>query len=263
MDHVSRRSVRRSPLLLCTALLLAVPGAFTAPAAAAATAPSTPEQLAQRVLDAMGGQKAWDGTRFLHFTFAGRRSHWWDRYDGRHRVEGKTKDGKSYVVLENVQSKEGTAYLDGLKQEGESAAELLKLAYGTWVNDTYWLIMPYKLRDPGVHLALDGEETIDGTTYDKLAVSFDHVGLTPGDRYWAYVNRTTGMMDRWAFLLEDAKPGEGPSPWAWTGWQRYGGIQLSPHRVQIGGERTLELGEISVAPIADVAFTSPAPVAAP
>lgn len=221
-----------------------------------------PEQVAERVLDAMGGQKAWDDTRFLHFTFAGRRGHWWDRYTGRHRVEGKTQEGQAYVVLENINTKEGTAYLDGRKQEGEKAAELLKLAYGTWVNDTYWLLMPYKLRDPGVRLTLDGEETIDGETYDKLALSFDHVGLTPGDRYWAYVNRKTGLMDRWAFHLEDMKPEDPPSRWAWQGWQRYGGILLAPHRVQIGGDRKLELGEISVAPIADSAFDSPAPVVA-
>ena len=247
------RAIR--PLLLA----LAVITTWGTGSLAAATA----EQIADRVLDAMGGRKAWDDTRFLHFTFAGRRGHWWDRYTGRHRVEGKTKEGQAYVVLENVQTKEGAAYLDGQKQEGAKAAELLDLAYGTWVNDTYWLLMPYKLRDPGVRLSLDGEETIDGTTYDKLALSFERVGLTPGDRYWAYVNRKTGLMDRWAFHLEDMKPEDPPSPWAWQGWQKYGGILLAPHRVQVGGDRKLELGEISIAPIADGAFESPAPVAAP
>jgi hypothetical protein len=251
MHHISLRSAR--PLVFALAALAALGGT--------SRAASQPDQLADRVLDAMGGKKAWDDTRFLHFTFAGR-SHWWDRYTGRHRVEGKTKEGKAYVVLENINTKEGTAYVDGQKQEGEEAAKLLEAGYGAWVNDTYWLLMPYKLRDPGVHLASDGEETIDGTTYDKLAVSFEQVGLTPGDRYWAYINRKTGLMDRWAFLLQDAKPGEAPSPWLWQGWQKYGGILLAPHRAQVGGDRTLELGEISVAPIADAAFDSPAPVTA-
>lgn len=252
MHRILLRSVR--PLVLALAALVAL--------GTGSLAAAGPEQVAERVLDAMGGQKAWDDTRFLHFTFAGRRAHWWDRYTGRHRVEGKTKEGQAYVVLENINTRQGTAYLDGKRQEGEEAGKLLVLAYGTWVNDTYWLLMPYKLRDPGVHLALDGEETIDGATYDKLALTFGPVGLTPGDRYWAYVNRKTGLMDRWAFLLEDAKPGDAPSMWAWQGWQKYGGILLAPHRVQVGGDRTLELGEISAAPIADVAFESPAPVAA-
>ncbi len=247
------RTVRHSLIVFALALGTAL----------SASAAPPPEALADRVLDAMGGKQAWDDTRFVHFTFAGRRTHWWDRYTGRHRVEGKTQEGRAYVVLLNLNTKEGTAYLDGQKQAGEEAAKLLVTGYGTWVNDTYWLLMPYKLRDPGVHLANDGEETIDGTTYDKLLVSFDKVGLTPGDRYWAYINRKTGLMDRWAFLLEDAEPGAAPSAWLWQGWQRYGAIQLSGQRVQVGGDRKLELGEISVAAIPDALFDSPAPASAP
>ncbi|HXU45270.1 MAG TPA: hypothetical protein VN783_07080 [Thermoanaerobaculia bacterium] len=245
------------------AAVLALSPLPAARAEAPAGPPASPEALADQVLEALGGQKAWEATRYLHFTFAGRRSHWWDRYDGRHRVEGKTKEGQSYVVLENLNTREGTAYLDGKQVEGDELKKYLELGYGTWVNDTYWLIMPYKLRDPGVHLALAGEETIDGTTYDKLALSFDHVGLTPGDHYWAYVNRTTHLMDRWAYLLEDAKPGEAPTAWLWKDWQKVGGILLAPTRVMVGSDRTLPLGELSTAPIPDGAFTSPAPLAQP
>ncbi len=54
-----------------------------------------------------------------------------------------------------------------------------------------------------MHLAYDGEETIDGVVYDKLKLTFGKVGLTPGDTYWAYINRQTKLMDRWAYFLED------------------------------------------------------------
>ncbi|HEX9940803.1 MAG TPA: DUF6503 family protein [Thermoanaerobaculia bacterium] len=215
-----------------------------------------------RVIQALGGKQAWDQTRYLRFTFAGRRTHWWDKWTGRHRVEGQTKEGERYVVLENLNTKEGTAYLNGQKVEGEKAQELLKGAYGAWVNDTYWLIMPYKLQDPGVNLSYAGEETIDGKTYDKLALSFQNVGLTPGDRYWAYINRDTGLMDRWSFILEDM-PKEGPPmTWLWEGWQKYGNVMLAPHRVQVGGDRKLELSDIAVPDqLPDSVFTSPEPVA--
>jgi Family of unknown function (DUF6503) len=176
-------------------------------------------------------------------------------------VEGQTKEGQKYVVLENINTKEGTAYLNGQKAEGEKAQELLKEAYGSWVNDTYWLIMPYKIQDPGVNLSYAGEETIDGKTYDKLALSFGNVGLTPGDRYWAYINRDTGLMDRWAFILEDM-PKEGPPmTWTWEGWQKYGNVMLAPHRAQVGGDRKLELSDIAVSDqLPDSVFTSPEPV---
>jgi hypothetical protein len=217
--------------------------------------------VADRALKALGGKQAWDNTRYLRFTFAGRRSHWWDKWTGRHRVEGQTREGEKYVVLENVNTKEGMAWLNGQKAEGDKAKELLEGAYGAWINDTYWLLMPYKLQDPGVTLTYDGTETIDGKTYDKLALSFQNVGLTPGDRYWAWINRDTGLMDRWAYILE-SMPKEGPATaWTWEGWQKHGNIMLAPHRGQVGGDRKLELSDIAVSDqLPDSVFTSPDPV---
>jgi hypothetical protein len=249
---MSRRTAAVPAALLVLALI-PLPGS-------AQDAPSA-NSVADRVMKALGGQEAWDNTRYLRFSFAGRRTHWWDKWTGRHRIEGQNREGQKYVVLENINTKEGTAYLEGRKAEGEKAAELLKNAYGAWINDTYWLLMPYKLRDPGVNLSYAGEETIDGKTYDKLALSFANVGLTPGDRYWAYINRDTGLMDRWAFILQDM-PKEGPpSAWLWEGWQTHGSIMLAPHRSQVGGDRKLELGDIAVPDeLPDSVFTSPEPV---
>lgn len=227
--------------------------------AAAQGSPSA-DPVADRVLQALGGKEAWDSTRYIRFTFAGRRSHWWDKHTGRHRVEGQTREGEKYVVLENVNTKEGMAWLNGQQAEGDKAKELLERAYGAWINDTYWLFMPYKLQDPGVTLTYDGTETIDGKTYDKLALSFQNVGLTPGDHYWAWINRATGLMDRWAYITEDM-PKEGPpTVWLWEGWQKYGNIMLAPHRVQVGDNFKLELSGIAVTDqLPDAVFSSPDP----
>jgi hypothetical protein len=252
-----RRSLPIPSLLLAAALALAAGSAFAHPR----EAPPTPEQLAQEVMQALGGKEAWDNTRFLRFTFAGRRTHWWDKHTGRHRIEGQTQDGKKFLVLENVNTKEGQVWIDGQKAEGDQAKEFLERAYGAWINDTYWLIMPYKLQDPGVNLSYVGEETIDGKKYDKLLLSFQGVGLTPGDRYWAYINHDTHLMDRWAYVLESMEKGAEPTAWRWEGWQKYGNIMLAPKRVQVGGDRTLELGDIAVPDtLPDSVFTSPDPV---
>ena len=239
--------------------VLAVPVVLAVPSSAQDT--PSPQAVADRALQALGGKAAWDNTRYIHFTFAGRRTHWWDKWTGRHRVEGQNKEGQKYVVLENINTKEGTAYLNGQKAEGDKAKELLEAAYGAWVNDTYWLLMPYKLQDPGVNLPYAGQETIDGKTYDKLALSFEQVGLTPGDRYWAYINRDSGLMDRWAYILQDM-PKEGPpTVWRWEGWQKYGNIMLAPGRTRVGDDRKLDLGDIAVSDqMPDSVFTSPEPV---
>jgi len=240
-------------------LLIAV--VSLAPRAALAQGTPTVDSVVDHLNQALGGRPAWDGTHYIRFNFLGRRTHWWDKWTGRHRVEWDTKEKQHSVVLENVNTKEGSAWLDGKKLEGEKAQEMLKNAYGAWVNDTYWLIEPYKLRDPGVNLSYAGEEKLDGKTYDKLAVSFGTVGLTPGDRYWVYVNRDSGLVDRWEYILQDM-PKEGPpTAWRWEGWQKYGNIMLAPHRVQVGGDRKLELTDIAVFDqLPDSVFTSPEPV---
>jgi len=240
--------------LAAAALALALIGP-----AAPALAASDPEavKIAERTLEAMGGGDAWQATRFLRFNFFGFRLHHWDRYTGRHRLEGETRDGDAYVVLHNIGTREGQVWVNGELKSGEAADEWLERAYGAWINDTYWLLMPYKLQDPGVELAYDGEEEIEGKVYDKLKLTFDKVGLTPGDTYWAYVNRETGLMDRWAYFLESYDEDREPTHWLWLDWQDYGGIKLSPLRrnVEDGSERPL--GELAVFDdLPDAVFTS-------
>ncbi len=243
------RPNRRRPLtaaLLLSALVPLTPLAAQAPAPSPGT-DAKAAQVAAQALDALGGKAAWDNTHYLHWTFAGRRAHNWDKWTGQHRVEGEDKDHHKYVVIENINTHEGKAWLDGKPVTGEALKPMLDNAYGAWVNDTYWLLMPYKLQDPGVNLTYAGEETLDGKAYDKLHLSFGKVGLTPGDEYWAWFDKSTHLMDRWAFHLESMKADDPPSPWAWTGWQRYGKIMLAPHRTQLaGGDRKLELGDIQV-----------------
>jgi hypothetical protein len=255
---------RSSGFLLLAALTLA-------PVAASAQIDSGSKQAAQatavadQLMQALGGQKAWDDTHYLRFTFAGRRTHHWDKWTGRHRVEGQTQDGKHYVILENINTHEGEAWVDGKKVEADKMKEWLDRGYGTWVNDTYWLLMPYKLRDPGVNLTYAGQETVDGVAYDKLHLSFGKVGLTPGDQYWAWINPGTHLMDRWAYLLQ-TQPGKEqdkePTTWQWKGWQRFGQIQLAPTREMVGGEGKLELSDLAVFDtLPDSVFTSPDPIA--
>ena len=222
------------------------PAEGASPAAEQGAADPEAAALAARVLQALGGEQAWNEARFLRFGFAGRRQHAWDRATGRHRVEGETEEGEASVVIHDLDTREGRAWVDGAEVTGERAAELLENAYGAWVNDTYWLLMPYKLRDPGVTLAHEGTREIDGSEYEVLTLSFAGVGLTPGDRYWAYVDPESGQMDYWAFRLESMPADAEPVLWRWADWQTHAGIRLASRREQVGGDRVLELSPIEV-----------------
>jgi hypothetical protein len=101
------------------------------------------------------------------------------------------------------------------------------------VNDTYWIIMPFKLRDPGTHLKyLRLQKNRAGADYDVLQLTFDKgVGLTPGDKYTLYVNRNTHLLDKWQMMLQGRKPP--PDASTWEGWTPIGPVKLAlMHKLQ-------------------------------
>src|SRR5215510_7472201 len=150
---------------LLPAVVMATLPAVRATAQAPAKGPESDPKavaVADKVMDSLGGKDAWSKTHYLRFDFAVdregktlvRRAHTWDKWTGRYRLESKTKEGEPTIVLMNVNTKEGTAYKNGQKLEGEEAKKAVEDAYATWVNDTYWLLMPYKMKDPGVTLTM-------------------------------------------------------------------------------------------------------------
>lgn len=245
--------------LLTASALLAI---LLAPAPAESANDPRADKVVARMTEALGGP-AWEKVRYVSVSFAGRRRHWWDRHTGRHRVEGTNREGQSYVVLSNVNDAgkgAGTVLLAGAEPPAEEKTKLIESAYGAWVNDFYWLLVPFKLHDPGVNLAYEGETTADGALCDKLKMTFEKVGLTPGDTYWLMVDRTSGLLLHWEYVLEGQQPP--PTMWRWQGWQRYGpGVMLSGERVMADGSRTLKLEQIALPDsLPDAVFTSTAPV---
>ena len=198
-----------------------------------ARAESDPEavEVAHRLMDAMGGKEAWDAQRILSFRFAVMREeeelsnwlHFWDRTTGQYRLEGETGEGTPLRVLFNVNSKEGEVWLGADKVAPEEAETYLERAYGRFINDTYWFMMPWKWLDPGVHLTYEGEKNLGDRSFDVVKLNFDDgTGLTSQDVYWAYVSKDTGLMERWEYVLQtdDGLPGaKEPTVWEWMDWQ--------------------------------------------
>ncbi|MDA8019152.1 MAG: hypothetical protein MPN21_17065 [Thermoanaerobaculia bacterium] len=254
---------RRSLLIILTLLLsLSIPGWASQ---SQGTADSEAAGIAARSVEAMGGQAAWDAVRYLRFDFFGFRTHHWDRHAGHHRLEGKTRDGDSYVILLDLHSpadaRQGDAWLNGEKLSGDDEAQRLDYAWSAWINDVYWLLMPLKLRDPGVHLTSEGTEEIDGTNYQKVKLTFDGVGLTPGDTYWAWFEPKTGLMRRWAYHLENWEADREPTAWDWLDWQTYGDVKMSGVRRNVGDGSERPLADIAIFDeLPGSVFTSPDPL---
>jgi hypothetical protein len=148
------------------------------------------------------------------------------------------KDGQPVQVVMNVNDKKGHVWLAGNELPEDQASTYPEHAYAQFINDMYWLLMPWKWLDDGVDLKYEGTVKRDGTTYDEVSLTFrSGIGLTSNDHYWAFVNPKTHRMERWEFVLQkaDGSPGDGPPvPFAWTDWKEVGaGITLSTRKVQL------------------------------
>jgi hypothetical protein len=235
-------------------------------AAAAQERDARADAVGKEFLAALGGQSAWDKARQFKFDFVvvrdgqalARFSHAWDRYTGDYRMSGTDKTGAPFVVYFNVNTKAGQAYVNGKPAEGEANEAMLKNAYGRFINDTYWLLAPWKIFDPGVHLAYEGEKPCpQGGTCDVLRLSFDNVGLTPKDKYWLWITRDGRKMVQWQYLLNGAA--EDPTTAQWNDWQTVGGIALSMDKPITGKPAEIKFENVSVVPTRDDALFKPAP----
>lgn len=179
-------------------------------------------QIAGEVMQALGGSSAWENTRYVAWRFFGRRMHYWDKWTGDVRIEA---DGK--LVLMNIHSKKGRAWEDGVEvTHADSLAPRLEKGFGWWTNDSYWVFMPFKLRDPGVQLRYLGERTMqDGRAADVLELTFSGVGLTPQNKYEVCVDKETHLVGEWTYY-RNASDAEPAFTRPWKDWKRVGGLML-------------------------------------
>ncbi len=190
-------------------------------------------EIAQSVMEAMGGWDSWDRTRFLRWKFFGGREHHWDIHTGDIRIEGSMGRGdaaKQMLFLMNVNDGTGRVWQDGEELSGDALTEALASGKSIWINDSYWMVMPYKLLDPGVTLTYVGERAMeDGRMADVLGLTFDGVGDTPENRYDVFVARDTGLVEAWAFYpTRETEEPQFTMPW--QNWTRFGEILLSTGR---------------------------------
>ncbi|MEM8488272.1 MAG: hypothetical protein AAF564_22175 [Bacteroidota bacterium] len=201
------------------------------------------DSVAHKAYDAMGGVAAFAALPVLRYNFGFdrggertvRNKHLWNKHTGDYRLEYTDGQDSSFVVLFNVNTREGTVYLNGETLAEEEQGARLETAYSSFINDSYWLIAPMKMMDPGVNRSLAADSSNAAT--DVLHLSFEGVGLTPGDQYWMYVDKATGRLDRWAFVLQ-GNPDAPARAFDWTDYKTFdtpaGTLSFSERKQSVG-----------------------------
>jgi hypothetical protein len=181
-------------------------------------------EIVKEMLTAMGGTKNYNDTHFIQWDFVNRKLSW-DKWTGDVRVENPSAN---QVILVNINTLKGNVYENGvLIKEEKKSNDLLVTAKNWWINDSYWLVMPWKLQDPGVNLTyVKSEQLSDGTMADILQLTFSAVGVTPENKYWLYVDKESHLIAQWAYYqnYNDAEP-KFLKPW--NNYQKAGNILLS------------------------------------
>jgi hypothetical protein len=195
--------------------------------ASAQTNKKKADVIVNDMIVAMGGQKNYNATHFIQWDFLNRRL-FWDKFTGDVRIE----DAKAkLVVLVNLNTLKGKMYQNGiLVKDQKKANEFLVKARDWWINDSYWLVMPWKLQDSGVNLTYVKEgQVADGKKADILQLTFNAVGVTPNNKYWLYVDKQDHLIKQWAHYknFNDKTP-QFIKPW--NNYHKAGAILLSYNR---------------------------------
>lgn len=191
------------------------------------------QQLATDLWKASGGE-SWAKVKELHFTFVVEQEgkqlanvhHAWNVTAGTDEVKWKDKEGKDHHA---------TANLAAPATDGDE-----KTAYARWVNDSYWLLAPLKIRDRGVNVQSGGSKDLNGVACETLRLSFDKVGLTSTDQYVFYIDPKTKLPLAWDYIPAS---GEGMQA-TWEKFQTVGGLTLATEHNFKG--KTIRLADIKV-----------------
>ena len=202
-----------------------------------------PVALAVRAERALGDP---DSLTELRFTFVVesqgeervRRTHVWRPGEGTLRV----KVGEEEVVLRGTRGRD----LDRAARDPEAHAELWEesspgtdpalaaRSWGAFINDSFWLYAPVRLRAPGTSLSY-----ADGW----LRVVYGDVGVTPGDRY-EYRVAEDGRVEEWRYRLSAGREGR----WTWTDYREVGPLTLSLRRESTDGNTVIRFDDVHAEP---------------
>ena len=210
---------------LMLAFLLALALSFQPATRPAADVAEWKEQVMRKA-----GIDAWPSVTRLEFTFNvelpdGRgisRTHDWNPQTGENRV---TSDGETTAV--NVYDFDPAA-----------ATEAETAAFAAWTNDGYWLLMPLKLADLGVTFGRP-QMAEDGLV---VTMTFDDIGLTPGDAYDLRVDLQRDVIDQWTYRPN----AETSRTFTWDGYEDFNGLYLATEHEPLDGGPRITFTDIEV-----------------
>ncbi len=130
------------------------------------------DELAHKILKAIKHEK-YKKTRYLEWSFGGRRHFKWDKV--KHIVD-VSWDTIRVNLFTKVIEKSTVFFNEELQEKADSI--IVKKAWNIFNNDSFWLVAPHKLFENGI---LKSIQKVNGK--EALLVKYTIGGSTPGDSY--------------------------------------------------------------------------------
>jgi hypothetical protein len=200
-------------------------------------------KLADEVMKSLGGDAAWARAQQIswdqHIKVDDKEiefHHDWDRWNGRHRATMLLGDQEGVVVYEQFGDM-AFAEIDGQPISSADTPKLVTTAKNRLALDSYMLLMPFKLKDPGVILKDGGElaEEADPNTptLDVIKVSFEPgVGPSPQSVYYVNVRKSDKVIT--SIEMDETGKGEARIGYRLEDWTEVGGLKFARKRTNIG-----------------------------
>lgn len=182
-------------------------------------------ELADAVMARQGGYARWKQARYLAWTYYGA-YHIWDKKLGLYRQE---KDGR--VVLMSVLKPQGKVFVGGERvQEPSQVTDILSTSYTIWRFASDFLVLPFRLKDPGVTLRHGGTGlTMTRDTADILEMIYKGTGPTGNGRNQLWVSRKDHLVTQWAFYA-DPTAAQPAFVRDWINYRNFNGLLLATQR---------------------------------
>jgi hypothetical protein len=185
------------------------------------------DKLAHSILKAIK-HEAYKNTRYIDWSFRDKRFYKWDKEQ--HIVDVRWNDAK--VLLHPNELDKSVVHLNG--KEVSFNQNLVKRALKFFNNDSFWLVAPHKLFEPGIYRSI---EMIDGK--EALHVKYSTGGSTPGDSYTWIVNENYVPTSYRMYVPSMKMEGV---PATWEDWTETGSGTLLPKNHTFSSGNILSMG---------------------
>ncbi|MBK7977665.1 MAG: hypothetical protein IPK07_31910 [Deltaproteobacteria bacterium] len=128
----------------------------------------------------------------------------------------------------------------------QQSPELVRRVVERINNDSFWLLLPFQLHDPGVRLAEKGPVTLpDGRPAVALSLGFRaDAGATPADRWTVFVDPTSARILKTRVDLQNSSSFVEAE---WSGSIKTGALDLADQRTI--GKRVIRFERLSATPV--------------